>query len=133
MATESLHEEGQEPDAAGACRDHVEHDWKSIFHNWRFLAAIAWRGFETYGCGAVVVSVGAECADVAYAAGAVPASYAHLVARYNPREQIVVRHGADQHAYVVDGRPSPRECSAAESLRLMDTGVHCVPRSGVPQ
>ena len=50
--------------AVGVCADHTDGDLDSIFLNWQFLAAVAWRGYQGLGCGTVVVNVSDEIADV---------------------------------------------------------------------
>ncbi len=120
---------------ADRCDDHVHCDMDAIFSNWQFLAAVAWRGYQTHGCGAVVVSLAIECADVAYASGALPASYARFVERYDPLEQIVVvvRHHADEHVYVMNGWPSPQKCFEAGAVHTMNASLYCLPRDSWQQ
>ena len=91
-------EEWRSPGAAGLCGDHTDGDLDSIFSNWQYLAAVAWRGYQTLGCGTVVVNVSAELAEVSYAGGALPENYTRLVERYDPLEQlvIVVRHSTGE-------------------------------------
>ena len=135
MACETHRSEGWSPSGtAGGCGDHSEGDLDSIFSNWQYLAAVAWRGYQTLGCGTVVVNVSDEIADVSYAGGALPDSYTRLVERYDPFEQlvIVVRHSTGEQVYMLSGQPSPPECAETRDVRPMDANVY-VPCSSVVQ
>ena len=105
-------------------------DMDAIFANWQLLAAVGWRGYQTDGCGAVVVTVADDNAGVAYASGAATASYTRFVERYDPLEQIVVvvRHPTGEHTYVLNGWPSPRECCETPPVNLENASVSCVPQ-----
>jgi hypothetical protein len=103
-------------------------DMDAIFSNWQLLAAVGWRGYQAQGCGAVVVTVAGEAAGIAYAGGTPSATYARFVEGYDPLEQIVVvvRHETGEHAYVLKGWPSPRECCEAPPADRMST-LYCAP------
>ncbi len=103
-------------------------DMDAIFCNWQLLAAVGWKGYEALGCGAVVVTVTDDNGGITYAGGTPSASYARFVEGYDPLEQIVVvvRHENGEHAYVVNGWPSPRECCETAPVDRMST-VYCVP------
>ena len=120
--------------AAGLCSDHTEGDFDSIFSNWQYLAAIAWRGYQTLGCGTVVVNVSAEIAEVSYTGGALPENYTRFVERYDPFEQlvIVVRHATGEHVYLLSGEPSPPECAETRDVPPMNANVY-VPCSSIVQ
>ena len=93
--------------AAGMCADHADSDLDSIFSNWQYLAAVAWRGYQMLGCGTVVVNVSDEVAEVSYAGGTLPENYTRLIERYDPFEQlvVVVRHTSGEHLYLLTGQP----------------------------
>jgi hypothetical protein len=127
MACETSGSEGWgSTGVAGVCDDHTDGDLDSIFSNWQYLAAVAWRGYQTLGCGTVVVSVSDEIADVSYAGGALPENYTRLVERYDPFEQlvIVVRHSTGEHLYLLSGQPSPPECAGSRDVRAMNANVY---------
>ena len=133
MTFDAYSKEGTTEIGAG-CDDHTDGDLDSIFLNWQFLAAVAWRGYETLGCGTVVVNVSAERADVTYAGGALPESYTRFVERYDPLEQlvVVVRHSTAEHIYLLSGRPSPRECAAVGGVPPLNANIY-VPSHPVVQ
>ncbi len=112
--------------AGGLCSDHTDGDLDSIFSNWQYLAAVAWRGYQTLGCGTVVVNVCAEIADVSYVGGALPEHYTRLVERYDPLAQlvIVVRHSTGEHVYLLSGQPSPPECAERRNVRPVNANVY---------
>ena len=120
--------------AVGLCGDHADGDLDSIFSNWQYLAAVAWRGYQTLGCGTVVVNVSDEIGDVSYASGPLPENYTRLIERYDPFEQlvIVVRHSTGEHLYLLSGEPSPPECAETRDVRPMNANVY-VPCSHVVQ
>ena len=122
-------EESEDPGATAVCRDHMDGDLDAIFLNWQFLAAAGWRGFQTLGCGAVVVNLSAEYANVSYASGMLAENYTRFVERYDPRQQlvIVVRHATGEHAYLLNGQPPPQECFETGSLHAINANVNCVP------
>ena len=135
MAFETQRREGSSPSGtAGGCGDHTEGDLDSIFSNWNYLAAIAWRGYQDVGCGAVVVNVSSEIADVSYAGGTLAEQYTRYVERYDPFEQlvIVVRHPTGEHVYLLSGAPTPPECASTGAVRSLTTSVY-VPGTGMVQ
>ena len=119
--------------ATGLC-DHTDGDLDSIFSNWQYLAAVAWRGYHTLGCGTVVVNVSEEIAEVSYAGGALPDNYTRLVERYDPLEQlvVVVRHSTGEQIYMLSGEPPPPACAETRDVRPMDANVY-VPCSRLVQ
>jgi len=135
MAVETGFRDIDAPDIGVGSDDQMSGDFDAIFANWQYLAAVAWRGYENYGCGAVVVSVAVDCADVTYASGSLPESYARLVAAYNPLDEvvIVVRHADGEQAYRLGGLPTPRECAAQASHYATSANLYCVPRGCLPQ
>ena len=135
MAVETQNDEADMTGKVDQIDDDTYWNFNAIFANWRFLAAMAWRGFQAQGCGAIVISVGEACADVAYVGGMLPASYAALVECYDPRKQIVavVRYPNSEQIYLLNGWPSPEECARAAVTPLKDANVHCVPKERWPQ
>jgi hypothetical protein len=130
MATLPYDEDLNEGTAAGAYPDDTERDLDNIFSNWHVLAALAWQGYATRGCGAVVVSLAVECADVAYTSGILPRAYARYVDRYNPREQIVVvvRHPDGEQVYLLTGHPTPRDCFEQSVAQPTTADLYRIPR-----
>ena len=135
MAVETHFKDVEEPTVGVGRSDQTSGDFEAIFDNWSYLAAVAWRGYDNFGCGAVVVSVADGCADVAYASGSLPESYAHLVATYDPLEEvvIVVRHAEGEQAYRLSGRPTPRECAEQVAWCTPGANLYCVPQDSWPQ
>ncbi|HUI24474.1 MAG TPA: hypothetical protein VL403_00205 [Candidatus Kryptonia bacterium] len=135
MAVETHLKDVEEPTVGVGRSDQTSGDFEAIFANWPYLAAVAWRGYDNSGCGAVVVSVAEGCADVAYASGSLPSSYAHLVAAYDPLEEvvIVVRHSESEQAYRLSGRPTPRECAEQAVTYTTSANLYCVPQDCWPQ
>jgi hypothetical protein len=113
-------------EAAAPCGDHTDADLDSIFLNWQFLGAVAWRGYQALGCGTVVVDVSDERVAVSYAGGALPETYTRFVERYDPLEElvIVVRHATGEHVYLLSGRPSPQACTETGSAHPMYGNLH---------
>ncbi len=127
MAFESHgNEERYASTIAGGCGDHTDGDLDSIFSNWSYLAAIAWRGYQDIGCGAVVVNVATEIADVSYAGGGLADQYTRYIERYDPSEQvvIVVRHPTGEHVYMLSGAPSPPQCASSGAVRSLSTSIY---------
>ena len=91
MGFETHRREGWTPSTTAAgCGDHTEGDLDSIFSNWCYLAALAWRGYQDVGCGAIVVNVSSDVADVSYAGGSPADHYTRYVERYDPSAQLVI-------------------------------------------
>jgi len=119
MAFDTRSEEWRPSETVGGCGDHSDADLESIFSNWSYLAAVAWRGYEDLGCGVVVVTVASELADVSYVGGPQAEQYTRYVERYDPTRQlvIVVRHRSGEHAYLLSGVPAPPECASTGAIR----------------
>jgi len=101
-------------------------DLDAIFANWCVLAAIAWQGFLTEGCGAVVVDIIGERAQISYRSAAPPRCHARVIECYDPYEQmvVVVQHQHGESVYRLNGRPSPRDCFEGMCANTMQATVH---------
>jgi len=98
----------------------------AIFHNWSFLAALAWEGYVSQGYGAVIVSLTDDNADVSYCGGALVHGDEQYPEKYNPGTEVVVvvRRVNDESVYHLSGRPSPEECYEQATARTMDATLH---------
>lgn len=125
MATDQTFDQGSAAHATSALSEQVQCDLDAIFHNWCYLAALAWEGYVTAGRGTIIVDVGAEEAGVTYCGGTM-AGRAAYVECYDPRREVVlvVRHPHGEETYWLPGHPSPPECFEEASAEAMNASVH---------